>query len=333
LSTLKERIRTAQVRAALSVNWELVLLYGNIGKEIRARQQSQGWGAKVVERLSADLRSAFPEMKGFSPRNLVYMQTLARTYPDEAFAQQVVAQIPWGHNVVLLDKVRDADERAWYLRATHEHGWSRNVLVHQIESGLYHRQGRALTNFERTLPPPQSDLARQLLKDPYTFDFLSRGQDTEERALERGLTEHLWQFLLELGVGFAFVGSQHHLEIGGQDFYLDLLFYHLRLRCYVVIELKVAEFQPEFAGKIQFYLAAVDERRRHPDDAPSIGLILCKARNRIIVEYAPRDTARPIGVSAYQLTAALPEQLKGSLPTIEELEAELEAGEPPSPAT
>jgi predicted nuclease of restriction endonuclease-like (RecB) superfamily len=330
LADLKERIRTAQVKAALAVNQELVILYWRIGRDILIRQSEEGWGAKVIDRLSHDLRRAFPEMKGFSARNLKYMRALAEANPDETFVQEVLAQITWYHNITLLDKIRDADERLWYIRHTIEHGWSRNVLVHQIDSDLYNRQGKAQTNFSRTLPKPQSDLAEQLLKDPYTFDFLTLGDDAHERDLERGLLTHIRSFLLELGVGFAFVGSQHHLEVGGRDFYIDLLFYHLKLRCFVVIDLKMKEFEPEFAGKMNFYLSAVDDLLRHPSDAPTIGLILCRSRNNVVVEYALRDTAKPIGVSAYELTRALPEELKGSLPTIEELEKEL--GETPDVA-
>lgn len=325
LRDLKERIRSAQVRAALAVNRELVLLYWQIGRDILIRQQQQGWGAKVIDRLAADLRSSFPEIKGFSPRNLKYMRTFAEAYPDESLVQQLVALIPWGHNVRILDAVKDSAQREWYIQQTIQHGWSRNVLVHQIESGLYHRQGKATTNFERTLPQPQSELAQQLLKDPYTFDFLSLGEDAKERDLERALIDRIRDFLLELGVGFAFVGSQYHLEVGGQDFYLDLLFYHLRLRCYVVIDLKMSDFQPEFSGKMNFYLSAADDLLRHPDDQPSIGIILCKSKNQVIAEYALRDTNKPMGVSTYQLQDALPSQLKESLPTVEELEAELEA--------
>jgi predicted nuclease of restriction endonuclease-like (RecB) superfamily len=229
--------------------------------------------------------------------------------------------------VVLLDKVKDAGEREWYARQTVEHGWSRNVLVHQIESGLYRRQGRAVTNFERTLPAPQSDLARELIKDPYHFDFFELGEEAQERDLERALLAHLRDFLLELGVGFAFIGSQYHLEVGGQDYYLDLLFYHLRLRCHVVIELKIGAFRPEDSGKMNFYLSAVDAQLRHPDDQPSIGLILCKERNRVVVEYALRGVEKPIGVSEYRLSERLPEKLRGSLPTAEELERELRDAE------
>jgi predicted nuclease of restriction endonuclease-like (RecB) superfamily len=323
LGEIKQRIGQAQVRAALAVNRELVCLYWQIGRDILARQGQQGWGAKVIDRLSADLRRAYPEMKGFSPRNVKYLRALAETWPDEEFVQQVVAQIPWGHNVRILDYVKDPAEREWYVRQTVENGWSRNVLVLQIESNLYRRQGRAVTNFSRTLPAPQSDLAEQLLKDPYNFDFLTLERAAHERDLEGGLLAHIREFLLELGVGFAFVGSQYHLEVGGEDFYLDLLFYHLRLRCFVVLDLKMTAFRPEDAGKMNFYLSAVDDLMRHPSDAPTIGLILCKSENKVVAEYALRDLNKPVGVSAYQITEALPEGLKGSLPTIEELEAEL----------
>ncbi|MBA2735294.1 MAG: DUF1016 domain-containing protein [Pyrinomonadaceae bacterium] len=323
LNTLKIQIQQTQIRAVSSVNRELVLLYWRIGREILQRQKQRGWGAKVIERLANDLRKEFPEMKGFSRANLLYMRAFAEAYQDEQFVQQVVGQIPWGHNIRILDKVKDAEEREWYIRQTIENGWSRNVLVMRIESNLYERTGKAQTNFERTLPKPQSDLAQNLLKDPYIFDFLTIGLETHEREIESHLLQHLKEFLLELGVGFAFVGSQYHLEIGEQDFYIDLLFYHLKLRCYVVIELKNVEFKPEFAGKMNFYLSAVDDLLKHADDCASIGLILCKTKNKIVVEYALRDTAKPIGISEFQLTESLPENLRGKLPTIEEIEAEL----------
>jgi predicted nuclease of restriction endonuclease-like (RecB) superfamily len=325
LRELKERIRSAQIKAALSVNRELVLLYWQIGREIITRQQQQGWGAKVIERLARDLKAAFPEMKGFSTRTLKYMRAFAEAYPDEQIVQQAAALIPWFHNCVILDKVKNNFEREWYVQKTIENGWSRNILVHQIESELYHRQGKATTNFENTLPKPQSELAQELLKDPYNFDFLSLGKEAQERDLEKALIEHIRDFLLELGVGFAFVGSQYHLEVGNQDFYIDLLFYHLHLRCYVVIDLKIEDFKPEFSGKMSFYVSAVDDLLRHPDDKPTIGMILCKTKNQTIVEYALREMNKPIGVSTYQLRDVLPEQLQGSLPTIEQLEAELEA--------
>ncbi|MEZ2226464.1 YhcG family protein [Microcoleus sp.] len=327
LRELKGRILQAQVRAILSVNRELVLLYWQIGRDILNRQQQQGWGTKVIDNLATDLRTAFPEMKGFSPRNLKYMRSFAEAYPDEQFVQQVVAQIPWGHNLRILDAVKDPVEREWYIRQTIEQGWSRNVLVHQIETGLYRRQGKADTNFSRTLPNPQSELAQQLLKDPYNFDFISLSQEAQERELEKALIDRIRDFLLELGVGFAFVGSQYHLEVEGEDFYIDLLFYHLHLRCFVVIDLKVEAFKPEFSGKMSFYVSAVDDLLKHRDDMPTIGIILCKNKKQKIVEYALRDLNKPIGVSTYQLREALPEQLQGSLPTVEQLEAELEAVE------
>lgn len=320
---LKNRVRAAQVRAALAVNRELVLLYWSIGRDILAQQKEHGWGAKIIDRLAADLRKAFPQMEGFSPRNLKYMRAFAEAWPDEQIVQQVVAQIPWGHNVRILDYVKEPAEREWYIRQTVENGWSRNVLVHQVESGLYRRQGKALTNFTRTLPAPQSDLAQQVVKDPYNFDFLTLSKDAQERELERGLTEHIRDFLLELGVGFAFVGSQYPLEVGGQDFRIDLLFYHLKLRSYVVIDLMMEDFKPEFSGKMNFYLSAVDDLVGHPDDQPSIGMILCKSKNRIVAEYALRDLRKPVGVSEYRLTQALPKRLQGSLPTIKDLETGL----------
>ncbi|MHC5823276.1 MAG: PDDEXK nuclease domain-containing protein [Nostoc sp.] len=326
LTELKSRISSAQLRAVVAVNKELVLLYWQIGRDILNRQQQQGWGAKVINRLAADLQKAFPEMKGFSRTNLMYMRAFAETYPDEQNVQQVVGQIPWGHNVRILDTIKDQTERLWYIQQTIQYGWSRNVLVHQIESKLYHRQGKATTNFNRTLPPPQSELAQQLLKDPYSFDFLNLGKDFLERDLERALINHIRDFLIELGVGFAFVGSQYHLEVGGEDFYIDLLFYHLRLRCYIVIDLEIEEFKPEFSGKMNFYVSAVDDLLRHPDDQPTIGMILCKSKNKVIAEYSLRDMHKPIGVSAYQLRDTLPEPLQGNLPTIEQLKAELETG-------
>ena len=330
LSLLKSQIRTAQVRAALAVNRELVLLYWGIGTQILARQREDGWGAKVIERLARDLHAEFPEMRGLSPRNLKYMRAFAEAWPDEAIVQQLAAQLPWFHNCVLLDKVKVPSERTWYIGQAIENGWSRNVLVMQIESGLYRRQGKALTNFQATLPTPQSDLAQQLIKDPYNFDFLTLAAQARERDLEQGLLEHLRQFLIELGVGFAFVGSQVPLEVGGEDFKIDLLFYHLTLRCFVVIDLKMGSFKPEYAGKMNFYLSAVDDLHRHPDDHPSIGLILCKAKNRIIAEYALRNTTTPMGISVFKHLEKLPEQLKGTLPTIEEIEAEL--GKPDEPS-
>lgn len=324
LTDLKQDILHTQTKAALSVNRELVLLYWRIGKSILEKQEKLGWGAKVIDKLAKDLIQEFPEMKGFSLRNCKYMRALAEAYPDEEFVQQAVAQIPWGHNVRILDYVKNFIEREWYIRQTIANGWSRNILVLQIESKLYQRQGKASNNFASVLDKPHSELAQQLLKDPYNFDFLTLGNEAHERDLEKGLLKHIERFLLELGIGFAFVGSQYHLEIAGQDYYIDLLFYHLHLRCFVVIDLKMREFIPEDSGKMSFYLSAVDDLLRHAQDQPSIGLILCKTKNKIIVEYALRESNRPIGVSEFQLTSLLPEKLKGSLPTIEELETELD---------
>jgi len=319
------RIRAAQLRASLAVNRELVLLYWQIGHDILDRQDREGWGAKIIDRLAIDLKRAFPEMKGFSPRNLKYMRRFAEVWTEAEFVQQVAAQLPWFHNCVLLDKVTGADERRWYARAALQHGWSRTVLVHQIEGRLHQRQGKALSNFDRSLPVPQSDLAQEITKDPYNFDFLMLDEEARERDLERGLLKHLRQFLLELGVGFAFVGSQYRLRVGKDEFFIDLLFYHLKLRAFVVIDLKMKAFEPEFAGKMNFYLSAVDDLLRHADDQPSIGLILCKTRERFVAEYALRNINTPIGISEYRLAESLPEKLKGSLPTIEELEKELGA--------
>jgi predicted nuclease of restriction endonuclease-like (RecB) superfamily len=319
LAELKQRIRSARLTAALSVNRELVLLYWGIGRDILDRQRMHGWGAKVIDRLAADLRRAFPDMRGVSARNLKYMRAFALAWPHEEFVQQVAAQMPWGHTMHLLDSVKPRIEREWYARQAIENGWSRNVLAHQIESGLFARRGRALTNFSRTLPAPQSELAQQIVKDPYSFAFLSLTQDARERDLERGLTEHLRALILELGKGFAFVGSQYHIEVAGQDYYLDLLFYHLRLRCFVVFELKMEGFKPEFAGKMNFYLSVVDQQLRHAGDQSSIGIILCKGRNEVIVEYALRDMSKPMGVAEYRFSKALPKQLQGELPTAADL--------------
>ena len=315
LANLKDQIRTARVRAALAVNRELVLLYWQIGMQILTRQSEEGWGTGVIERLAIDLRAEFPDMRGLSPRNLRYMKSFAEAWPEKPIVQQAAAQLPWFHNCALLDKVKNPVERLWYVRQAIENGWSRNVLVMQIESGLYRRQGSAITNFQATLPPLESDLAQQLLKDPYTFDFLTLTQGAHERELESGLLVHLRDFLVELGTGFAFVGSQVPIAIGGEDFKLDLLFYHLKLRCFVVIDLKMGPFKREYAGKMNFYLSVADDLMRQPDDKPSIGLILCKTKSRIVAEYALRNIATPMGVSEFKLQSALP--------TVEEIEAQL----------
>lgn len=324
LNDLKQQIRSAQVKAALAVNRELISLYWKIGTVILQRQQQEGWGGKVIERLAKDLKHEFPDMKGFSRSNLLSMRAFAEAWPDQQIVQQLVGQIPWGHNVRLLDKVKDPEERLWYVQQTIENGWSRNVLVLQIESGLYRRQGGAVTNFDRTLPQPQSDLAQSLIKDPYNFDFLTIAKDAREQELERGLITHIRDFLLELGVGFAFMGSQYPLEIDGKDYRLDLLFYHARLHCYVIIDLKMGEFEPAFSGQMNFYVSAVNHTVRSEGDNPTIGIILCKSKSKTTVEFALDTVQNPIGVSTYRVGNDLPPKLQDSLPTPEQLEMELE---------
>lgn len=356
LESLKNRVRQAQTRAMLSVNRELIQLYWDIGRLIVERQEREGWGKRIVDRLAGDIQNAFPGISGFSPVNVWRMRALylayrpsppilsqpatesksrtrsktanlsqAATELTESAPPHPVSEIPWFHNVVLIGKVKDSAQRLWYAAKTLEHGWSRAVLTVQIESDLFGRKGKAITNFTKTLPNPQSDLAQQSLKDPYLFDFLTLHDDAVERDLERGLVEHIQKFLLELGAGFAFVGRQVSLSVGDDDDYIDLLFYHLKLRCFIVIDLKMRKFTPEDAGKMNYYLSAVDDLMKHPTDAPSMGLILCKTRDRVKAEYALRDIAKPIGVAEWQtrLVQSLPETLKGSLPSIEEIEAEL----------
>lgn len=322
LAELKTRIRETRLRVSLSINAELVGLYWRIGQDILERQERHGWGARVVDRLAVDLRLEFEGMRGFSRANLLYMRAFAEAWPDPAIVQRVVGRLPWGQNIELLAKLKDSAARLWYAEATLEHGWSRAVLAVQIQTKLRERQGQAITNFSRALPPAESDLAQQILKDPYQFDFLSLAENAKERDLERALVVRVKDVLLEMGKGFAFVGSQHHLEIGGQDWYVDLLFYHRRLRCLVAVDLKIGAFQPEHAGKMNFYLAALDDLEREPNDAPSIGLILCRERNRVVVEYALRNVTGPIGVAEYRLLVAdaLPAALAEALPTAEEIE-------------
>jgi predicted nuclease of restriction endonuclease-like (RecB) superfamily len=299
------------------------MLLWDIGGEILLRQEREGWGSKVVDRLARDLRSLFPDM-GMSPRNLKYMRAFAKAWPAAEKVPQPVAQIPWGHIRTLLDKLDDPDVRLWYATKTAENGWSRDVLVHQIEGALHLREGKGLTNFEETLPSPQSDLAQQISKNPYIFGFLGLDEQATEREVEHGLMAHVERFLLEMGDGFAVVGRQRHLEVGGQDFYIDLLLYQLVLRCYVVVELKVGEFKPEYSGKMNFYLAAVDDLIKRPADHPTIGLVLCKGANETVVEYALRDLKTPIQVSEYR-TQPLPEPLRQELPATTEIEAVLRA--------
>ena len=319
VESIKQEIRAAQYRASVSVNRELLLLYHTIGNTINAHKT---WGSKFIESLSADIKLAFPDASGYSVRNLKYMAKFALAYPDEEFVQQPVAQIPWGHNTVLLDKLSSSEERLWYAEKVIENGWSRNVLIHQIEGGLYQRQAIAskITNFEARLPASQSELALQTMKDPYLFDFIPLKENMLERDIEQALVKDVTKLLLELGTGFAFLGNQYHLNVGGDDFYIDLLFYNLSLRCYVVIELKTGEFKPEYAGQLNFYLSAVDGLLKKEQDHPSIGLLLCKSKNNLVAEYSLKDMSKPIGVSAYRITSCLPEEFEKQLPSVEDLQ-------------
>jgi predicted nuclease of restriction endonuclease-like (RecB) superfamily len=324
LVELKDRIYSAQQRASLAVNRELVLLYWQIGRDILNRQAEQGWGAKIIERLAHDLRNSFPNMKGFSRTNLLYMRSFAESWPDEQIVQQVAGQLPWGHNLVLLDKLSTQESRIWYAQKAIENGWSRNILVMQIESKLIERQGKAVSNFELRLPKAQSDLAVESLKDPYRFDFLGLTEEAQEREIEGALVKQVTEFLLELGAGFAYVGKQVHIEVGGEDFFIDLLFYHLKLRCYVVVELKTGDFKPEHLGQLGFYLTAVDKQIKSDHDSSSIGLLLCKNKNKIVAEYALSDKTQPMGIAEYRLQQLLPESLETSLPSIEQIERDLQ---------
>ena len=323
LAELKTRIHHAQQRAVQTVNRELVQLYWQIGRDILERQSREGWGAKVIERLAHDLRTAFPDMKGFSRANLMYMRAFAEAWPDAEIVQQAVGQLPWGHNLVLLAKLKDSQQRLAYAQKAVEYSWSSSVLSMHIETRLLEREGQAQTNFEARLPAPDSDLAHQALKDPYIFDFLDVSREANEREIEAALVQHVTRFLLELGAGFAFVGRQVPLEVGGDDFFIDLLFYHLKLRCYVVIELKADKFKPEHLGQLGFYLTAVDAQMKGEHDAPTIGLLLCRSKNKVVAEYALRDSAKPMGIAEYQLTASLPAELQTTLPSIEQIEQEL----------
>ena len=327
LAALKGKIHGAQQRATLAVNKHLIQLYWQIGRDILTRQAKQGWGAKVIERLAHDLRSAFPDMKGFSRSNLLYMRAFAEAWPDEQIVQQLVGQLPWGHNLVLITKLPTSRERLAYAHKTLEHGWSRNALVMQIESRLLDREANATTNFKELLPKPQSDLASESLKDPYRFDFLRLTSEAQERDIEIALVQHVSEFLLELGAGFAFVGRQVALEVGGDDFFVDLLFYHLKLHCYVVIELKTGDFKPAHLGQLSFYLTAVDRQMKSTEDQPTIGLLLCKSKNKVVAEYALSDKNQPMGIAEYRLQDSLPETLEVNLPSIEQIEQELQRGE------
>lgn len=323
VETIKQEIRTAQYKATVRVNQELLILYYSIGKIIN---EHKVWGNKFVENLARDIKIDFPDATGYSVRNLKYMSKFAEAYPSKEFVQQAVAQIPWGHNTVLLDKLSNTAERLWYAEQISKNGWSRNVLVHQIESGLYQRQVLAekVSNFENRLPSPQSELAVQTMKDPYIFDFIPFKPDMVERDIEQALVKDVTKLLLELGTGFAFLGNQYHLNVGGDDFYIDLLFYNLNLRCYVVIELKTGEFKPEYAGQLNFYLSAVDDILKKEQDSPSIGLLLCKSKNDLVAEYSLKDMSKPIGVSAYQITSNLPEELEKQLPSVEDIQKRIQ---------
>ncbi len=319
IQSIKSEIKSAQYKAALSVNRELIMLYYHIGIIIN---EHKAWGNKYIDNLAADIKLAFPNVKGYSVRNLKYMAKFAETYPDEQFVQQVVAQIPWGQNIVLLDKVPDDSIRRWYTEKTLENGWSRNVLTHQIESDLYTRQVLAnkVNNFEKLLATEQSELAVQTMKDPYIFDFIPFREDMVERDIENALVKEITRLLLELGTGFAFLGNQYHINVGGDDFYIDLLFYNLNLRSYVVIELKTGDFKPEYAGQLNFYLSAVDGILKKEQDNPSIGLLLCKNKNDLVAEYSLKDMSKPMSVSEYKVTRDLPDELMNQLPSVEDIQ-------------
>jgi predicted nuclease of restriction endonuclease-like (RecB) superfamily len=325
LNEIKKQVQQARLRTVLAANAMMVVAYWEVGRVILSRQQSEGWGAKVIDRLSIDLRTAFPDMQGLSPRNLKYMRAFASEWPDESIVQRVVAQLPWKQNIALLDKLKSPTERLWYARKAAENGWSQPILCLQIENELHQREGKAQSNFELTLPPEDSDLAAQIFKDPYLFDFVGTDDPRRERELEQALVDHIQHILLELGAGFAFVGRQVHLEVGDDDFYIELLFYHLRLRRYVVVELKNREFKAGDAGQINLYLSAADDLLRHADDQPTIGLLLCRGRNKLVVEYALRGLDKPIGVAGWKtkLVETLPKELQSSLPTVAQIEAEL----------
>ena len=332
ITHLKSQIQSAQIKAAVAINRELLKLYWQLGEQIVEKQAKAQWGDGLIKQISKDLQLEFPDMKGFSTSNLKYMKQWYLYWQDEfSKSQQLVGQldqapifqIPWGQNLLIISKSRSTGEALFYVQKTIENNWSRAVLTHQIASHLYERQGKVLSNFENHLPSPQSDLAQQTLKDPYCFDFLTLSEKHNEKELEAALTENISQFLLELGAGFAFVGKQYHLQISDKDFYIDLLFYHLKLRCYVVIELKTTEFKPEYVGKLNFYISAVDDLLAREEDKASIGLLICQSKDKTIVEYALKETGQAMGVSEYQLTQQLPKDFQSSLPSIEAIEAEI----------
>lgn len=326
IKEIKERIVTERLRTVVAANSTMISLYWEIGNKILEQQKVQGWGAKVIDRMSYDLKQSFPDMHGFSPRNLKYMRKFAEAWPELEIVQRTVALISWRSNITLLDKLSDPDLRLWYAQKTVQNGFGKDMLVFQIETQLHKRQGAAQNNFEVALPPPDSDFTVQLFKDPYVFDFLGTADPRLEAELEQKLIDHIQKFLLELGQGFAFVGRQVHLELGNQDFYLDLLFYHLKLRCYVVVELKAGEFEPGYISKLNMYLNVVNDVLRHPEDKPSIGLLLVKSKNKLVVEYTLAGYTNPIGIANWerQIAQSWPANLKASLPSIEEIEKELQ---------
>ena len=325
LGELKQRIEQTRLATVIAANTAMLRLYWHVGRVILARQEREGWGAKVIDRLSYDLRHAFPDMNGLSARNLKYMRAFASAWTDREIVQAPLAQLTWYHHLALIEKLDDKAARLWYAKRAVDHGWSRNILAFQIAARLHAREGKALNNFKRTLPPRDSDFAAQVFKDPYLFDFLGTADPRQEHEVEASLIAHVERFLLELGSGFAFVGRQLPLEVGGDDFKLDLLFYHFKLRRFVVVELKAVKFDPGMVGQLHMYLSAVDDMLKHPDDQPTIGLLLCRGKNELVVEYALRDQRRPMGVADWetQLVEKLPDALKGSLPSIEEIEAAL----------
>lgn len=334
LSDILQKIHKAQIKAAVAANKELALLYWSIGKVITEQQEKNGWGTNFIEKLANDLQNRLPGIAGFSRSNLFRMKAFFDAYSKSRTAvRQIdnlpIFSIPWGHNVILLERIKDVEQRLWYAQKAIENGWSRSMLESWIESDLYNRQGKALTNFKDQLPKPHSDIAHQTLKDPYLFDFLILHTEYAEHEMEQALIDHIQKFLLELGQGFAFIGRQIHLHVGNKDYYIDLLFYHLKLRCFIIVELKAREFDPRDTGQIGFYLSAVDDVMKQSEDKPTIGLILCKNKDNLTVEYALRASSKPIGVASYQtkIVESLPKDLKGSLPTVKEIEAELEKQE------
>lgn len=328
IKSLKDAVRGARAHAALHANRELTMLYWDIGNRILQMQEREGWGAKVIDRISHDLSDAFPDMRGFSATNIKYMRRFAQAWPRESIGQHLVDQLPWSSNIVLLTKLDSMEERAWYARQALENGWGRDALRLQIERKLIERSGGAVTNFGETLPSPASRAAEGVFKDPHYFDFIGADIPVRELALERKLTEHIQEFLLELGRGFAFVGRQVPLEIGDTTYRLDMLFYHLKLRCFVVIELKAREFEPAFIGQLNMYRNAVDDLLKRDDDQPTIGLLLVKGKNDLVVKYALGGFEGPLGVANWQseLHAELPKELSDDLPTVEEIEKEIELG-------